>query len=106
MPNPQPLPQSTDPDRERLEALAQDLRAGDGDALGPWYELEFARVHRLCSGFLGSRTEADDAAQDAMLRLSRKLHLWDGVRAYVPWRNALVANLCRDRLRSAERRRR
>jgi RNA polymerase sigma-70 factor (ECF subfamily) len=57
-------------------------------------------------GFLGSRAEADDAAQDAMLHLSRKLHLWDGERPYVPWRNALVANLCRDRLRAAERRRR
>lgn len=85
------------------ELLARALRAGE-DALGEWYRVEFAPVHRLCQGFLASRTGADDVAQDAMLHLVDKLEQWDPARPYRNWRNRVVLHLCRDRQRAARRR--
>jgi len=83
--------------------LAQALRAGR-DVLGAWYRAEYPRVHRLCRGFLASRTAADDVAQDALLHLADQLERWDPARPYAAWRNQVVVNLCRDRERAASRR--
>lgn len=94
------------PPPEGPEVLARALGAGDEAQLGRWYALEFPVVRRLCLGFLADGAEADDAAQEALLRLRRGLASFDPARAYPAWRNSVVANLCRDRLRQAERRRR
>lgn len=85
-------------------ALALEVREGRSELAGDWYAADFAAVHRLCLGLLASAAEADDAAQDAMLRLHDKLSTWDPRRPYGPWRNRVVTNLCRDRLRSLKRR--
>lgn len=85
-------------------ALALEVREGRSEFAGEWYAADYAAVHRLCLGLLASAAEADDAAQDAMLRLHEKLGFWDPKRPYEPWRNRVVANLCRDRLRSSKRR--
>lgn len=84
--------------------LAVRLRAGE-DVLGEWYRRELPVVTRLCLGFLASRSEADDAAQDAMLHLVDKLDQWDPRRAYAAWRSQVILNLCRDRERAGRRRR-
>jgi len=90
----------------RTGALAAALRAGEPGALEAWFEAEHGPVRRLCFGFLADPWEADDAAQDAMLHLHDRIERWDGRRSYVTWRNVVVANLCRDRLRREETRRR
>ncbi len=78
--------------------------AGDPAAIDRWYRAQHPVVWRLCLGFLGSATEAEDAAQDAMLKLHDRLGSWDRARPFRPWRNSLVLNLCRDRLRRREAR--
>ncbi|WP_439137934.1 RNA polymerase sigma factor [Roseicyclus sp.] len=52
---------------------------------------------------LGDRTEAEDVAQEAMLRLWRAAADWqqDGPAAPATWLYRVVANLCTDRLRKA-----
>lgn len=75
------------------------LRTGDPTAIDRWFRAEHPRVWRLCLGFLGSSAEAEDAAQEALLKLHDRIETWDSARAYAPWRNALVLNVCRDRLR-------
>jgi len=86
------------------DLLAAVVR-GDGDALDAWYRREHPVVHRLCTGFLADATEADDVAQDALLRLLDGLPRWDATRSWSSWRNTVVLNLCRDRLRRREARR-
>jgi len=86
-----------------VEALARALRAGE-DVLGEWYRAEFRAVHRLCQGFLASRSGADDIAQNAMLHLADKLDQWDPARAYASWRNRVVLHQCRDHDRATRRR--
>ena len=79
--------------------LAQAVLSGERGALERWYEVEHARVWRLCLGFLANREEADDVAQDAMLHLHDNLARWDQKRPWDTWRNTVVLNLCRDRRR-------
>lgn len=89
------------------EFEAQDLArvaAGDPEAVDAWFRSEHPRVHRLCFGFLADATEAEDAAQDAMLHLLDHLHQFDRGRSYASWRTAVVLNLCRSRRRSASAR--
>lgn len=86
------------------ELLAAVL-ADDPAAFDAWYRAEHPTVYRLCFGLLLEAAEAEDAAQDAMLHLHDKLRRFDRQRAYGPWRNTVVLNLCRDRLRRLATRR-
>ena len=53
---------------------------------------------------LGNRAEAEDVAQEAMLRLWKIAPDWDASRAQVTtWLYRVVANLCTDRLRKSGR---
>lgn len=79
-----------------LAGLATRVRAGDPQALGDWYRLEHPRVWRLALAFLADVHDADDLAQDAMLRLADRLPQWDPTRPYAPWRTRLVLNMARD----------
>ena len=96
---PVPAPPAVEPD-----LLAAVVR-GDASALDVWYRSEHPVVHRLCFGFLADSWEADDAAQDAMLHLLDRLDAYQPHRPYPAWRNTVVLNLCRDRLRRAATRR-
>lgn len=80
-------------------ALVGAVLAGAPDALDAWFRGEHAPVYRLCYGLLAQAAEAEDAAQDALLHLFDRLERWDRARPYASWRNAVVVNLCRDRLR-------
>ncbi len=90
-------PSATDP--AGIVALRPALLAGDAAAIDAWYRAEHPGVWRLCLGVLADATEADDLAQDAMLHLLDTLDRWDPARPWPAWRNRVVVNLCRDRLR-------
>ncbi len=64
------------------------------------------RVMGYASRLLGDRAEAEDVAQEAMLRLWRAAAKWRAGEAQVStWLYRVVANLCTDRLRARQRRR-
>jgi len=86
-------------------ALLSAVLAGDPAAFDSWYRAEHPIVYRLCFGLLTEATEAEDTAQDAMLHLHDRLPRFDPARRYGPWRNTVVLNLCRDRLRRMATRR-
>lgn len=86
--------------------LIERVLQGDPKSLDSWYRAEFPSVWRLAIGVLLRAEEAEDLAQEAMLKLHDRLSAWDPKRAYAPWRNTLVLNLCRDRLRRMDARRR
>lgn len=57
-------------------------------------------AYRLAVRLLGDRTEAEDVAQDAMLRLIRAAPGWQAGQARVStWLYRVTANLCTDRHR-------
>ncbi len=75
------------------------LRGGDPLAIDTFYRAEQPIVWRLCLGFLADLHEAEDAAQDALLHLLDRLPSYHPGRGWSAWRNTVVLNHCRDRLR-------
>lgn len=81
------------------DPLVAAILAGDVEAQDAFYRRELPVVYRLCYGFLLDNGEAEDIAQDALLHLIDRLPAYDPKRRFDTWRNTVVANLCRDRLR-------
>lgn len=83
----------------QADPLVERVRGGDSTALDALYRREWPVVYRLCLGFLADDHEAQDAAQDAMLRIVDRIDRFDPTRPFGAWRDAVVLNVCRDRLR-------
>jgi len=92
-------PPSPKASQDAIRTLVQAVLSGSADALERWYRSEHPEVYRLCVGFLADVAEAEDAAQDAMLHLHDRLSQWDTSGHWRAWRDAVVLNHCRDRLR-------
>jgi RNA polymerase sigma-70 factor (ECF subfamily) len=73
------------------------------DWLAERFEAHRAQLRAVAYRMLGSLSEADDAVQDAWLRLSR--HGTSGVDNLGGWLTTMVARLCLDRLRARASRR-
>ncbi len=80
-------------------------RQGNPEATDIWLRRDYPEVFRLCLGLLGNYATAEDMAQEAMIRVMDRWQDWNSKRSFRAWRNALVTNLCRDRLRHMARRR-
>ncbi len=94
-------PEDPPPSEATLRAAAR----GEAEAVDRWYRAELPPVYRLCFGVLADAAEAEDLAQDAMLHLLDRLaRSYDPARPWRAWRDAVVLNLARDRLRRIEAR--
>src|ERR687887_2192970 len=76
---------------------------GDQDRLAQRFEAHRGHLRAVAYRMLGSLTEADDAVQEAWLRLSRSDT--SGVENLTGWLTTVVARVCLDMLRSRESRR-
>jgi RNA polymerase sigma-70 factor, ECF subfamily len=74
-------------------------RAGDGEAFAVLVERHQRMVVRTALRLLGRLDLAQDAGQEAFLRLHRHLGLFDESRELGPWLYRVVVNVCRDMLR-------
>lgn len=95
-------PHGPGPDAELLEGLS----AREPRAVERWYRAEHGPVWRLCLGLLADPAAADDLAGEAMLKLHDRIDRWDRTVPYAAWRTKVVVNLCRDRARRVDARRR
>src|ERR1700744_6558368 len=78
-------------------------RPAGADELAAQFEAHRAMLRGGAYRMLGSVTEADDAVQEAWLRLSRSdAEAIDDITA---WRTTVVARICLDMLRARARRR-
>ena len=75
----------------------------DPDRLAERFEAHRAHLHAVAYRMLGSTAEAEDAVQDAWLRLDRLDA--DGIDNLGGWLTTVVARLCLDRLRARASRR-
>lgn len=78
------------------------LRAGRGDdaAVQALVARKLPRMLTLAARVLGDRSEAEDVAQETMLRLWRQAPRWRSGEGRVDaWVHRVALNLCRDRLR-------
>ena len=91
-------------DADDLDALA--LRAADGDAEAR-DELLVAiqpRVRRICGRMLLYPEDAEEAAQDALLLVSTRIHTFAGRSRFTTWLHAVASNSARSTYRTLKRR--
>jgi RNA polymerase sigma-70 factor (ECF subfamily) len=86
-----------DPDAAWLQRAA----AGDEAAFAQLVDRHLHRVHALAWRALGSTADAEDVAQEALLRAWRQLPSWEtGKALFSTWLHRVTLNLVNDRLRS------
>jgi RNA polymerase sigma-70 factor (ECF subfamily) len=84
--------------------LVEAARTGDAAAFGELVERYRGIVFRVALSVLGSRDEAEDAAQDAFLAAYRKLHMFRGEASFKTWLLAITWRHAIDRRGSLARR--
>ena len=70
--------------------------AGNRDAFEALLRRHYDRIHGLAWQLTGSRTDADDIAQDVCCILAEKLAGFRGEAKFTTWLCSIVFNACRD----------
>lgn len=83
--------------------LAQRCLAGDTDALRLFVQTYQQQVYALCYRMLGHREDAEDTAQESLMRAVRYLGSWDRTQPLTPWVMKIAANRCRTALSKRSR---
>lgn len=82
------------------DALMARVRARDAAAFRQLVDAHVRSLHRIAYRMIGDTSEAEDLAQEALLRLWRDAGKWQAGHGGVgAWLKRVVVNLCLDRLR-------
>lgn len=82
------------------DALMARVVLRDGAAFRALIDAYAARPHRIAYRMLGDAAEAEDVAQEALLRLWQQAERWQpGGAGVSAWLGRVATNLCLDRLR-------
>jgi len=79
--------------------LLAGCRAGDRSAYEELYRVHGARMKSVAASLLGSRSEAEDAVQEAFVRVFRSCGTFEGRSRFSTWIYRVVVNCCHDLLR-------
>jgi RNA polymerase sigma-70 factor (ECF subfamily) len=79
-------------------ALRHAFRAGDSDAFRRLCEPLLDTLFTVCHRLTRNRAEAEDTAQDALIRALDRRHHYDPERPFRPWLLKIATNLCLDRI--------
>ena len=91
-------------DRAGTEELARRAANGDRAALDRLLRAIGPQVLDQCGRFLPCRQDAEEAAQDALLRVAMHIDRFEGRSLFSTWLYAVVANSARQTYRSLRRR--
>lgn len=90
---------------QETEELAGRAAAGDTAALDLLLRRIRPEVVRRCARFLPQREDAEEAAQDVLLQIARKIGTFEGRSQFTTWLYAVVVNCSRQKYRELKRRR-
>ena len=82
-----------------LDRLVQRCKQGDLAAFSQLFRDHEARLYRLAVTILRNERDAEDALQDAYIRVFERIKRFRGKSAFETWMTAVMVNVCRDRLR-------
>jgi len=85
---------------DALRALQERFQQGDRDAFEALVEPCLDDLYTLCLRLTNNAAEAEDLAQEALVKALRKHHQYRPGNALRPWLLTIGANLARSRLRS------
>lgn len=86
------------------DELLERIRHGDSTALDDLLRRHHPRIHSVCFRILGHRSDADDAAQNALVSIVRKLDSFDGRSTFSTWTYRIATNAALDEMRRRRRR--
>lgn len=78
------------------EELVARAVAGDRDSFGRLLERHYDRIHGLAWHLTGSRSDADDVAQEVCCTLVEKIATFRGESRFGTWLCGIAYNACRD----------
>jgi RNA polymerase sigma-70 factor (ECF subfamily) len=84
--------------------LVSAARGGDRRAMERLLARHLDRIHAVCRRVVGGDRDADDAAQEAMIRIVRGLGSFDGRSSFSTWSHRIATNAALDELRRRARR--
>ncbi|MCA9938966.1 MAG: sigma-70 family RNA polymerase sigma factor [Anaerolineales bacterium] len=79
--------------------LVQRCQQGELAAFSELFRIHEVRIYRLALVILGNEEDAEDAVQDAFIRILERIKSYRGDSSFETWMTRLVVNLCRDKLR-------
>lgn len=85
-------------------ALVAAAQGGDRFALDQLLRRHYDRVHAVCRRIAGSSRDADDACQEALIKIVRSLPRFDGRSSFATWAYRIATNASLDELRKRNRR--
>jgi RNA polymerase sigma-70 factor (ECF subfamily) len=98
--------QNTPPPEVSVDlSLVERARAGDREAFEDLYHRHIGRVYALCLRMAGNASEAEELAQEALVRAWRKLGSFKGSAAFGSWLHRLTVNVVLGSWRRSGRRR-
>ena len=86
------------------ESLLDGIRAGDVSAFERLYELHGARMKSVAANLLGNASDAEDAVQEAFLKIYRGAAAFRGGSRLSTWIYRVLVNSCYDMMRRRRRR--
>src|ERR671918_1728289 len=96
----EPLPLGTPEEKD----LALAFKRGERDAYDSIHGRYEARVYSVCKRMLGNPDDAQEAAQEAFIRIYQGLPRFNGRYRLGAWIVRITTNVCLDHLRSRSRR--
>jgi RNA polymerase sigma-70 factor (ECF subfamily) len=86
---------------DELVAAAQ---GGDRNALDQLLRRHYDRIYAVCRRVTGGTRDADDACQEALIKITRSLPRFDGRSTFGTWAYRIATNASLDELRGRKRR--
>lgn len=95
---------ATDLPKELTDAeLAEACKRGNLRAFECLYELHVSRMKSLAFHMLGSRADAEDAVQEAFIKVFRAVRGFEGHSTLTTWIYRILLNCCYDVIRKRQR---
>lgn len=86
------------------EDLVASAQAGDRYALDQLLRRHYDRIHAVCRRVTGGTKDADDACQEALIKIARHIGRFDGRSQFSTWAYRIATNASLDELRKRNRR--
>jgi RNA polymerase sigma-70 factor (ECF subfamily) len=96
---------AVNPEGDPLRSLFDAARRGDDRALAQLCTAMRPRLYRAAYALLRDRDDADDVAQEALVRAVTRRFLFLGTGSVGGWMTRIACNLAKNKLRDARRRR-
>jgi RNA polymerase sigma-70 factor, ECF subfamily len=102
-PIPDPSPPTGPDDADRNAALVRRARGGDREALEQLLRDNYDQIHAVCRRITGNTADAADAAQNALIAVTRGLSRFDDRSRFSSWAYRIAVNCSIDELRRRSR---